>query len=173
MKLYEIVGADYSEFKGTVFGQFLTKDLADAGFDALPEEFQYETEVKESDLEINTIVTDGEVIRFPKEDKGFDVVLLEVPGNQGLTLSDMAELMSRLKGEEGLPVEFGDINGNSFALGFIRTESLEKIGYDYSYESELGQFIASILDDIDKATDDGTYEFSGLKIWLNSNFDYD
>ena len=171
MRLYEIVGVQYSELCDTIFGQFLTNELAEEAYEELPEEIQYETEIRRSNLELNTIETDGVVKKFPQKVNGFDIALLEKPGNNGLSLLEVAGLYAKLNDTEGFPVELGDDNGNSFALGFITPDAAETIQYSYDYGSELGSFVSSILGDMDKESADGTYEFLGLRIWLNRNFD--
>lgn len=62
MKLYEIIGRENSEFTDAVFGQFTTKELAEKGYKKLPEEFQDETIIRQSNLDLNTINVDDKVI---------------------------------------------------------------------------------------------------------------
>lgn len=52
-------------------------------------------------------------------------------------------------------------------MGFITPQAAEKLQYEYDQNSELGQYISSILDDMDKESDDCTYEFKNLKIWMS------
>ena len=98
------------------------------------------------------------------DNKLFKIVLLEKPGCEGLTKADLYDMLSH---PEAFPVEIGDINGNSSAMGFITTKAAEKLQYEYNQDSEPGQFISSILDDIDKKSEDGTYAFKDLGIWMN------
>ena len=72
-----------------------------------------------------------------------------------------------LSGLEAYPLEIGDVNGNSTAMGFITPEAAEKLDYEYDQKSELGLFISSILDDMDKESEDGTYVFKDLRIWMS------
>lgn len=100
-------------------------------------------------------------------EKYYDIVLLEKPGNAGLIKTDVIDLMDMLNSLEGFPLEIGDINGNSSAMGFITPQAAEKLSYVYDQESELGQYIASILDDMNKESEDCTYTFNGLRIWMS------
>jgi hypothetical protein len=77
------------------------------------------------------------------------------------------DLHDMLSGLEGYPLEIGDINGNSTAMGFITPEAAEKLQFEYGQESELGRFISSILDDMNKESEDGVYEFRGIRIYLS------
>lgn len=99
--------------------------------------------------------------------KCFEVVLLEKPGCLGLTRSEVVDLYDMLSESEGFPVEIGDINGNSSAMGFITPRAAKVLDYEYGQDSKLGEFISSILDDINKESKDGIYNFEGLRIWLN------
>jgi len=56
---------------------------------------------------------------------------------------------------------------NSSAMGFITPQAAEELQYEYGQDSELGQFISSILDDTDKESEDGTYVFKDLRIWMS------
>ena len=101
------------------------------------------------------------------KDPYFEIVLLEKPGSRGLTRSETTALHDMLSMNEAFPIEIGDINGNSTAMGFITPDAAEKLQYEYDQDSDLGQFVASILDDMDKESEDGTYVFKDLRIWLN------
>ena len=105
----------------------------------------------------------------PKQPKDpyFEVVLLEKPGCEGLTKSEVMDLHDMLSRPEAFPVEIGDVNGNSSAIGFITPQAAKELQYEYGQDSDLGQFVASILDDMDKESEDGTYVFKDLRIWLN------
>lgn len=102
-----------------------------------------------------------------KNDRYFEIALIEKPGCEGLTKSEVMDLHDMLSRPEAFPVEIGDINGNSSAIGFITPQAAEELQYEYGQDSELGQFISSILDDMNKESEDGTYEFQGLKVWMS------
>lgn len=50
-------------------------------------------------------------------------------------------------------------------MGFITQKAAEVIDYDYE-NSGLNEFISSILDDMDKESEDSIYDFHGVKIHL-------
>lgn len=102
-----------------------------------------------------------------KETGKFDVVLLEMSGDHGITCSNVIDLYGMLAEQECFPIEIGNANGNSFAIGFITTEAADTLDFKYNQESELGQFVSSILNDMEKESEGGTYTFKGLDIWLN------
>ena len=102
-----------------------------------------------------------------KNNEYFEIALIEKPGDEGLTRSEITDLFDMLSRTEAFPIEIGDINGNSSAMGFITPQAAEELDYEYDQDSELGQFISSILDDMNKESEDGTYEFKDLRIWLN------
>lgn len=97
----------------------------------------------------------------------YEIVLLEKPGEAGLTLKEVMDLHDKLSRPEGYPFEIGDINGNSTAMGFITPQAAEELEFEYGQDSELGVFISSILGDMEKESEDGTYVFKDLRIWLN------
>ncbi len=96
----------------------------------------------------------------------FDIALIEMPGTQGLSKSNVIDLYDMLKESEAYPMEIGDINGCSSAMGFITPSAAEKLDYEYNQQSDIGNFIASILDDTNKESDDGTYVFNTLDIYI-------
>ena len=51
-------------------------------------------------------------------------------------------------------------------MGFICPECAELLDYDYE-GSGLNDFIATILDDMEKESEDCQYEFKGIRIWLS------
>jgi len=102
-----------------------------------------------------------------KTTPNFDLVLLEKEWESGLVLSEIEALMS-LFGEnyhelEVYPIELPGYNSST--MGFITASGADKIDYDYN-RSGLVSYIASILEDMNKESENGVYEFKGLKIWL-------
>ena len=97
----------------------------------------------------------------------YEIAMIEKPGCEGLTRSEVMDLHDILSRPEAFPIEIGDVNGNSSAMGFITPQAAEELQYEYGQESELGQFISSILDDMDKESEDGTYVFKDLRIWMS------
>ena len=106
-----------------------------------------------------------------KNSSFFDIVLLEKPGSEGLTRTEVMDLYDILSDTKAFPVEIGDVNGNSSAMGFITPEAAEKLQYEYGQDSELGRYISAILDDKNLETENGIYLFNGLDIWLNYESD--
>lgn len=99
-------------------------------------------------------------------EKEFEIAMIEKPGDSGLTKSEVMDLHDMLSFPEAFPIEIDDVNGNSFAMGFITPLAAEELSYAYDQESALGQYIASILDDANKESEDCTYTFNGLRIWM-------
>ena len=93
--------------------------------------------------------------------KNYDVILLERPGSEGLSCEDIIRLMQFIDLDKTYyPVEFGKAYVNSSAMGFISAEAAEILEFDYDSDSELAQFIYSILNDIEKESSDHVYEFT-------------
>lgn len=99
----------------------------------------------------------------------YDIVLLGKPGETGLVKSEILTLCDMLLTEEIYPVEIGNINGTSSAMGFITTSAAEKLQYEYDQSSDLGKFVSNVLNDTTLESEFGIYEFEGLKIWLGCN----
>lgn len=104
------------------------------------------------------------VVPFIYEPK-FDVMLIEKEGIRGLTKEDVASIYDALSAPEAYPIEIDNPDGESSAQGFISSKAAEKIEYDY-VGSGLFPFIGGILADVNQESEDGTYEFKGLTIFL-------
>lgn len=90
----------------------------------------------------------------------YDVILLERPGEEGLTPGDIIRFLKYLSPEkEYYPIEIPAITAESYAMGFISEEAAELLDYEYGADSSLGVFVGSILDDMEKETPDHAYEF--------------
>lgn len=96
----------------------------------------------------------------------FDAVLIEKPEGCGITGEDAGTIFGSLKNPEAVPVEIVNENLTSFAIGMITAEAAELLGYDYGQESEFGEFVRSIIEDMANESEDGTYSFKNLKIWI-------
>ena len=93
--------------------------------------------------------------------KNYDVILLERPGSEGLSCKDIIRLMQFIDLDKTYyPVEFGKANVDSAAMGFVSAEAAEILEFDYDSDSELAQFIYSILNDMEKESPDHVYEFT-------------
>lgn len=110
--------------------------------------------------------------------QNFHLVLLEKPGGEGLTFSEIQMLYDMLDKKEVIPVEISGCS--SEALGFIDPKAFyDELDWYSDYQSNLHDYIKSILDDmeledklmVDSYEDNGNlyriYEFNGLRIWLN------
>lgn len=94
----------------------------------------------------------------------FDVVLLEKEGIDGLSMDDILDLFPRLKEHEAYPIELEALEHESVAMGFITPTAAESLDYEYK---DLRIFIAGILDDMEKESANGQYEFQTLHIYLS------
>lgn len=91
----------------------------------------------------------------------YDVILLERPGEEGLTPGDIIRFLKYLSPEkEYYPIEIPAITAESYAMGFISEEAAELLDYEYGADSSLGVFVGSILDDMEKESPDHVYEFT-------------
>lgn len=94
----------------------------------------------------------------------FDIVLLEKPEGEGLTRSECMDLFDILKGVKGCPIEIGQANGTSFAMGFVAMTAVDRFYSEYT----LGQqYIREILNDMRLEHEDGCYTWNGLDIYLS------
>lgn len=93
----------------------------------------------------------------------FDIVLVQKPLDTGMTKEDVIDLFDALNTDEAFNIEIQD--ENSVAMGFITTKAAEKLNYDYE-ASGLNAFIKNILSDMNNESDDCTYQFNNLSIWL-------
>ena len=95
----------------------------------------------------------------------YDVVLIEKPFFEGISFLEIKSLFNLLLTDEVYPIEIQS-NCESSAMGFITSEAADKIDYAYETNTYFANFITDILNDMDKESEDHTYEFKGLKIWL-------
>lgn len=95
----------------------------------------------------------------------YDIVLIEKPGELGLTKAEVMDMYDSLNGDEAYPIEIYNCGGGSSAMGFISAIAAETIDYDYE-ASGLNKFIGEILGDVTLENPLGVYEFEGLKIFL-------
>lgn len=95
----------------------------------------------------------------------FDIVLKEVPVNEGLTREDMMFIMEHLNEEEFFLLELEAKKVESSAMGLIGAKAAEVLDYDYE-GSGLHDYIALILDDVENETPHGEYSFCQLSILI-------
>ena len=94
----------------------------------------------------------------------FNIVLHQKEGADGLIKSETIDMIDMLTGDSYFPLEI-EANGHECcAMGFIDVETAEYLDYDYT---DLDDFVAEILDDVEKEHDDCIYDFNGCSIWLS------
>ncbi len=98
--------------------------------------------------------------------KEYDIALYEKEGTEGLDQKNVNELFEKLKDSPAYPIDLQAWEHESSAMGFITRKAAEELGYEYEV-SGLHDFIADILDDMNKESDTCEYEFKGIKIWLS------
>lgn len=107
------------------------------------------------------VIIDGEKAQTSQT---FEITLVEKPNVDGLTKAEVMEMYDQMNGDEAYPLE---IRGcETSAMGFITPEAAKILDYDYQ-ESGLNDFVAVILDDMNNESEDGTYEFRGIRIHLS------
>ena len=99
------------------------------------------------------------------EVKKYDLVLLEKPGEDGLTPADIMSLLPCCRGSYLFPVEFEAREHESTAIGFMSDWMARALEYDYE-RSGLHDFIAVILDDMRLENENGEYSFGPFSVWL-------
>lgn len=95
----------------------------------------------------------------------YDVVLIEKPFFEGISFLEIKSLFNLLLTDEVYPIEIQS-NCESSAMGFITSEAADKIDYAYETNTYFVNFITDILDDMKNESEDHTYKYRGLKIWL-------
>ena len=102
----------------------------------------------------------------------YGLALIEKPGIDGMNWNEIRLLYDLVTGgltggtAQVFPVEFEAREHECAAMGFITPEAAELVGYDYE-GSGLHDFIASILDDMEKESPDKKYLFKGIDIYLS------
>ena len=97
----------------------------------------------------------------------YDIVLKEKPVPRGLTRSEFTCMLGLLPDfAEAYPVEFDNTGSESSAMGFIAVEAAEKLNYMTGQSSPIAEYVGDILADTSLESENGEYEFQGLKIYL-------
>lgn len=114
------------------------------------------------------------LVDYYSKPKRYDIAVFELPPDEGITQSDMVRLCELFDSPEEDDDEllFMDVDAdNSAAMGFIRRTTAEEIAYRYEKGSKLYDFIASILNDVDKESSDGSYTYRApgrnIHIWMS------
>lgn len=93
----------------------------------------------------------------------YDIVLIEKPGCDGITLAEIKQIFPMLKDAEAFPIELEAKEHECSAMGFITPNAAEQLNYEYD---ALRTFVANILDDMANETPDNTYSYQNLTIYL-------
>lgn len=107
------------------------------------------------------IIRDDEKTQTPPT---FGITLVEKHNADGLTKAEVMKLYDQLNKDEAYPLEIS--GSETSAMGFITPEAAEILAYDYQ-ESGLSDFVTVILDNMHNESEDGTYEFRGIRIHLS------
>lgn len=107
------------------------------------------------------VIIDGEK---SQTSQAFGITLVEKPNVDGLTKAEVMEMYDQMDGDEAYPLEISGCETS--AMGFITPEAAEILDYDYK-ESGLNDFVSVILNDMNNESEDGTYEFRGIRIHLS------
>jgi hypothetical protein len=102
------------------------------------------------------------------EKNGYDIALLEkyeTCGLNGYEIHSLYRILQFSGVSEVYPIEIEAKEHESTAMGFISAEAAEKCKYDYK-TSGLEDFVASIMDDMEKENESGRYVFKGINILL-------
>lgn len=131
-ELWELVGVDNTEMKGMVFGHFTSEKLANIGLAHLPEEFKECVEVQKSNLDINTIKVDDNIIRIEED-----------------TDSKKIPVVVRYSFDTDTPVHLFDTEDE--AIAFLRQDFENECHTDRENGHELGKDMSIHI------SPDGTY----------------
>ena len=117
-------------------------------------------------LDLSKVEVCGDEIII-KDDKPqpqtYGIMLIEKPEVEGLTKSEVMQMYEQMDADEAYPLEISGCETS--AMGFITKDAAKILDYDYE-ESGLKDFIAVILDDMNNESENGTYEFRGIRIKL-------
>ena len=96
----------------------------------------------------------------------YNVVLIEKALDEGMTKSEIFDLLDLVSGEEYNPIEIE--GNNSVAMGFIDHEMDELIDFDHT---QIKNFVREILNDMELENDDCSYEidrvWGKITVWLS------
>lgn len=92
----------------------------------------------------------------------FDIVLMERPHENGLTKIEISELLEKVDYGELIPLDI--VGDYSSAMGFIRLDSADQLNYDLD---DLNEYVKNIINDMKNESEDCTYKFDTLTIWLS------
>ena len=96
--------------------------------------------------------------------KKYDVALIQKDGESGLTKAEVVALFDAINTDEVFPLEILAKDHECSAMGFISAQAADEL-FDYDYAA-LSDFVAEILDDVEKETASCEYELNGARIFL-------
>lgn len=91
----------------------------------------------------------------------YDVVLMERPLDDGLTKIEITELLEKINGSV-IPLDI--VGDYSAAMGFITFDAADLLNYDFD---KISEYVKSIINDMKKESEDCTYKFDVVTIWLS------
>lgn len=86
---------------------------------------------------------------------------VQKPLDEGITLDEIKELVSKLECEQVIPLEVQA--NNSCALGLISLKTAEELDYNYN---SLIRNVKSVIKDTNNETEDGYYDFDGFPVYI-------
>lgn len=91
----------------------------------------------------------------------YDVVLTERPHDNGLTKSEIIDLIDMTIGGV-IPLDI--VGDYSSAMGFITEDAADVLNYDFD---KMNEYVKNIINDMENESEDCTYKFDILTIWLS------
>lgn len=128
----------------------------------------------ESSLDLLTTLTEmgaeaveeGKLPLFRLLSRNYDIVLKELPFDEGLSLTDIELLFEAIRREKGVPIEISAQTHECSAMGFVTPVFADKLCIE-STNKAFRTYIAGILDDMNNESASCEYEYQGFKIWLS------
>ena len=91
----------------------------------------------------------------------YDVVLTERPHDCGLSKSEIMDLIDMTIGDV-IPLDI--VGDYSSAMGFITLDAADALNYDFD---KMNEYVKNIINDMENESEDCTYKFDILTIWLS------
>lgn len=96
----------------------------------------------------------------------FDVALIEKPEEEGMTFSEVMDLLDSMKEPEVFPIEIENPSGGSVAMGFISVYASDSLSHNYA---ALKSYLQKILSDMSQESELGIYQFRDLDVFMSRN----
>lgn len=91
----------------------------------------------------------------------YDVAVVQSDG--GISIDSFKELLEMVNDEHVLPLDLEANHAECSAIGVISVGAAERLDYDYE---KLRLYLGEIMDDMDKESENGEYEYEGLKVFM-------